>query len=200
MVEFYRDEHPKDVWSGWVEDSQPSTPEFGVGGSWVTEDEITPGNNDGGEGDTADKEWFLLGLWQVDFPLLLTDSAGRLLSDASDVLLYSSGGCLTVKIECQIDGDRSGYHVPCLIAGIDAIESLHSGGLLEELLLNGALSVKVKWQAGHYDIEKVHTARFRLNESELTPWIRIPLDENPCEVMQIKIVDGQIRLARANKR
>ena len=195
MVEFYRDEHPKDKESWW---STPPMQTGGIGGGWVDSSEIDGG---GGELDGGDGEnWFLLGLWQVDFPLLLTDSAGRLLSDANDVLLYSSGGCLTLNIEGQIMGDSAGYHASCLIAGVEAIESSHSGGMLEDLLLNGVLSVKVKWQAGHYDIGKVHTARFRVNESAPTPWIVIPLAGNPCEVMQIEIIDGQIRPVRAIKR
>ncbi|MBR7145945.1 MAG: hypothetical protein IKD10_13535 [Lentisphaeria bacterium] len=195
MVEFYRDEHPKNKESWW---GNPPMPTGGIGGGWVDGGDVGGGGGelDGGEGE----KWFLLGLWQMDFPLLLTDSAGRLLSDANDVLLYSAGGCLTLNIECQIMGDTAGYHVSCLIAGVDAIESSHPGGMLKDLLLNGALSVKVKWQAGHYDIGTVHTARFRINESEPTPWIVIPLAENPCEVMQIEIVDGQIRPVRAIKR
>ena len=200
MAEFYRDEHPKVIppgeWGGApaVGEYRPDGP-MGVWG---------PMGGDGGSGGVGeDNKWYLLGAWTVDFPLLLTDSYGRLLCGKDDLLLYSSGGCLKLKIECQIAGDSAGEHVECILIAVDAMEKANGrieSNILENLLLNGYLSVTAKWQAGHYNIDNIHTVRFRLNESEITPWIRIPLDATPCEIMQIKIVDGQIRLIRANKR
>ncbi|MBO7329260.1 MAG: hypothetical protein J6W00_10880 [Lentisphaeria bacterium] len=201
MAEFYRDEHPKEIPpGGWVGatvvgEYRPDGPMGGWG--------LVGGGEGGGGGGGGDNKWYLLGAWTVDFPLLLTDSHGRLLCGKDDLLLYSSGGCLKLKIECQIAGDEGGKHVECILIAVDAMEKSNGrieSNMLENLLLNGYLSVTAKWQAGHYNIDNIHTVRFRLNESEITPWIRIPLDATPCEIMQIKIVDGQIRLIRANKR
>ena len=200
MAEFYRDERPKEIppgeWGGATGGGE-YIPDGPMGG-WVP-----VGGGGGGGGGGEDNEWHLLGAWTVDFPLLLTDSYGRLLCGKHDLLLYSSGGCLKLQLECQIAGDGGGEHVECILIAVDAMEKANGrieGNMLENLLLNGYLSVTAKWQAGHYNIDNVHTVRFRLNESEITPWIRIPLDSTPLEVMQIKIVDGQIHLIRANKR
>ena len=200
MADFYRDEHPKEL--------PPGEWGSGGGGGYISPVPMgvwyIDGLGSGGTGgsETEDK-WHLLGAWQVDFPLLLTDSYGRLLYGKNDLLLYSSGGCLKLKLECQIEGDGIGEHVECILVAVDAVEKVNgnqAGNMLENLLMNGYLSVTAKWQAGHYNIDNVHTVRFRLNESEITPWIRIPLNATPCEIMQIKIVDGQMRLIRANKR
>ena len=204
MAEFYRDEHPKKLPPGeWIDGGGGG----GGGGEYIPPGPMgvwyVNGLTPGGTGSETEGKWHLLGAWQVDFPLLLTDSYGRLLCGKNDLLLYSSGGCLKLKLECQIEGDDGGRHVECILIAVNAMEKANGnqeGNMLENLLLNGYLSVTAKWQAGHYNIDNVHTVRFRLNESEITPWIRIPLDSTPLEVMQIKIVDGQIHLIRANKR
>lgn len=208
MAEFYRDEHPVDLPFGeWKDEGRGGGDGSGGGdgGGYIPLGSMgvwyVGGTPAGAPGQVVLEQWHLLGAWQMDFSLLLTDSSGRLLCDKNDLLLFSSKGCLTIKIECQIKGDPEGKHAACVLIAIDAVENNNMEvGILENMLLNGCLSVTAKWQKGHYDIAAVHTARFRLNESEITPWIKIPLDETPCEIMQIKIVDGQLRLVRANKR
>lgn len=195
IEDFYRDEFPKPTddpdytWNpvggggaegGGAGDGSVSWGESWTGGSGGGdgEVEIDIGEEDKDEDDKSEI-WYLLGGWDYLFPYMLTDGSGLLQTDKNGTLLFGKGPCLKLEIYGQIEGDPSGKHKDCVLlrAFVGDAEIDPEGGLLEVLKVQKAeITIKAKWQTGHYDISQVCNVRFKVGE-EVTNWFVLPAYE-----------------------
>ncbi|MBR2364289.1 MAG: hypothetical protein IKA79_03715 [Lentisphaeria bacterium] len=149
-------------------------------------DDNTGGGNGGGGGASGDLWYDLIdSSWGMTTPLLLLDGSGVLLTEGNGVLLKGVDGCLTIDIDCQIQGDN-GQHVRCIIlrsimSELDTQPYYTSASfLLQNLVSRGKITLAACWQAGHWDYAAVHTVRFRIrdgiDQEVITPCIKLAMN------------------------
>lgn len=165
------------------------------------------GSGGGGSGGSGDIWYDLIdSSWGMTTPLLLIDGSGLLLTEGNGVLLKGVDGCLTIDIDCQIQGDN-GQHVRCIILRsiLDKQESKEDTGanfLLQNLIGRGKITLAACWQKGHWNYAAIHTVRFRIRDGKeqevITPWLRLAmnpaktnfaemsLDENGLNIQSIR--------------
>lgn len=149
-------------------------------------DDNTGGGNGGGGGSSAEVWYDLIdGSWGMTTPVLLTDGSGTLLTDGSGNILKGVDGCLSIDIDCQIQGE-DGKHVRCIIlrsimSELDTqTEETSANFLLQNLVGRGRITLAACWQAGHWDYASVHTVRFRIRDGQdqevITSWIKLAMN------------------------
>ena len=194
MAEFYRNEKT-DPSSGGYWGGGSGGGSGGGGGYWGGG--TSPGTPSGPE----EQPWHLIqGSLQTSFPQIFTNGDGFIQMDASGHILAGSSGCMDLSIYCQIQGTNSSYHVDCILLAfvIDKSGSnVDYNAMLANLRLpNGAVRIRAKWQAGHYDYASLHTVRFRI-AGQVTPWVRLPLGGSYLDMAEIAVRDGQIIVTSA---
>ncbi|MDD5729408.1 MAG: hypothetical protein PHV59_12680 [Victivallales bacterium] len=196
MPEFYLDERPSgDEGSSQWGGSGGSVDPWGA--SWGSD-------GDSGEQSEPDQDqWHVLSSWNHSQTEVLLNGDGYL-QGCGPWVLKGSNGCLELIVKAQIDGDDSGYHARCILFSFTMSErSGETNDPYEWLfgnipVLNGTMTLRAKWQAGHWDYEKIHTVRFKIMMSEddedgvITPWVKLPLGSPYVDIANIDIVHGQL--------
>ena len=190
MNEFYYDERPNPGSENWG-DIQHNTDSGQISGdSW---DVAYDTQNGSGQSD----EWFWITENDFSFPPVLLESPNGVLLTSCGKLLLGNKGCVSVGIECQINDGKSD-HLRCILLRweVNAAQSDSFRSALDKLFANAALpagtiTVKARWQSGHWDISKTHSVRFRCM-GFVTDWIALPLSGDYVPVLEIKLKNGII--------
>jgi hypothetical protein len=199
MPEFYLDERPTGDGgsSHWGGGSSGSIDPWGA--SW---------GSDGGESEEQPGEdqdqWYTLSSWNHSQTEVLLNGDGYL-QGCGPWVLKGDKGCLDLTIKAQIDGDDTGYHARCILLSFTMSERTGETNDPYEWLfgnipvLNGTMTLRAKWQAGHWDYSKIHTVRFKLfsdNEDNTitTPWVKLPLGSPYVDIANIDVIHGQLVL------
>ncbi|MBR2723598.1 MAG: hypothetical protein IKB77_04620 [Lentisphaeria bacterium] len=210
--EFYRDEFPKPLGGGGG-----SGGGGGGGGGWGG----FGGGGGGGGGyihgcwkdflekddsvnsDTGDKIkegeeeeiWYLLGTWNPNLRKILLNGRGKINRHKGKILI-GSRGCYDIQVYCQVRGEDPGAHVSCLVLSWELDGKEFDGQeafFLDKLdSRNATLTIKVKWQDGHYPHASINTVRFKILNQK-SGWIYLSMTEF-TKIATLDIRNGQLHI------
>ena len=191
MSEFYLDERPK-----------PQDPsQWGTGAItpidfWRVNWRPAPSDPSDPSDPSLSDLWYLLSSWGFSQTAILLNGDG-FLQGCDPWILKGDKGCMELKIEAQIQGDSGGAHIRCILLTFTMSERTGSTNNPFDWLfgnvpvIDGTMTIRAKFQAGHWDYVKLNTVRFRILDELTTPWIKLPLGNPYVDVATIDIVHGQ---------
>lgn len=185
--EFYYDEKPENVDSG--PDIDYGFDEEDKESQWdVDYDTDSPG-------ETPEDDWHWITREDILLPPVLLESPEGFLLECAGKLLIGNIGCVDIGIECRIN-DGKATHLRCILLRweIEKEEQNTLRSALDALFANAALpagtiTVKARWQSGHWDIAKTHSVQFRCL-GFVTEWIPLPLTGGYIPVLKIRLKNG----------
>ena len=215
MPDFYLDERPKEQ-----EPSQCGTDTTdgsggggGGGGSGGGIGGIAWGGGGGGSGGGSsggpstpnewpepEEPWYTVSSWNHSQTEILLNGEGHLQA-CGPWILKGLKGCIELYVKAQIQGDSGGSHVRCILLSFSM--SGRSGATSDPFewlfgnvpVVNGTMTLRAKWQAGHWPYDSIHTARFKLiaedDDGIITPWVKLSMS-NYLDIAAIDIIHGQL--------
>ena len=219
MPDFYLDEHPKPQEpSQWGTDTTDGSGGGGGGGggSGGAIGGIAWGGGAGGGGGGSGGEpstpnewpepeepWYLVSSWKHSQTEVLLNGED-FIQACGPWILKGDKGCMELVVKAQIQGDSGGSHVRCILLSFSMSgRSEIAGDPFEWLfgkipVINGTMTLRAKWQAGHWPYDSIHTARFKLlstdDDGVISPWMKLPLAQPYIDIACIDVVHGQLIL------
>eukprot|EP00831_Metopus_contortus_P076714 TRINITY_DN7096_c0_g1_i2.p1 TRINITY_DN7096_c0_g1~~TRINITY_DN7096_c0_g1_i2.p1 ORF type:complete len:234 (-),score=47.99 TRINITY_DN7096_c0_g1_i2:186-887(-) len=156
----------------------------------------------GGDSEEEQQEiWYLLSSWVFSQTAVLLNGEG-FIQMCKNWVLKGDKGCMELVIKAQIQGDPGGVHARCILLAFtmsdrSGTENDPFDWLFGKVpVINGTMTIRAKWQAGHYPYGTINTARFKLfsedeKDAVITPWIKLPLGEPYVDIAVIDVVHGQ---------
>lgn len=175
----------------------------GGGGYWPGYwDGWTPGDDDvdadiGGEIEDEEEEeiWYLIGSWNPNLRRILLNGRGKIQRHKGKILV-GSRGCYDIQVYCQVKAEHPGSHVSCLILSWEMNGKEFDGQdafFLDKLDgRNATLTIKVKWQEGHYPHSSINTVRFKILDQK-TGWIYLSMTDF-TKIATLDIRNGQLHI------
>lgn len=219
MSEFYLDERPTEEessqWGGGAIGSGGSSGSSGDGigsAAWGGGSGSGSGSSSGGDSDDdlesgewpdAEDPWYLVSSWRQSQTEVLLNGDGYI-QGCGPWVLKGDNGCMELVIKAQISGDSSGTHVRCILLSFTMFE--RTGSTTDPFdwlfgnvpVINGTMTIRAKWQAGHWDYSTLNTVRFKLfstgDDAVITPWLKLPLGAPYVDIASIDVVHGQLVL------
>lgn len=208
--EYFNDEFPKPStgggggfggggggWGGFVGGGSGGGGGSSWGGGWGGLGMADGYNTGEGIPDFGEEKeiWFLIGSWNPNMKNILLNGQGKI-NTHKGKLLVGSRGCYNIRVYCQVQGEDPGAHVECLVLSWEMDGKEFDGQeafFLDKLDgRNATLTLKIKWQAGHYPHSQINTVRFKLLDRK-TGWIYLNMT-NFTNIATIDIRNGQLHL------
>lgn len=166
-------------WDGWSPDDDNVNADTG--------DEIKEGEEE--------EIWYLVGSWNPNLRKILLNGRGKI-QRYKGKLLIGSRGCYDIQVYCQVKAEHPGAHVSCLVLSWELDGKTFEGQeafFLDKLDgRNATLTIKVKWQDGHYPHASINTVRFKILDQK-TGWIYLSMTEF-TKIATLDIRNGQLHI------